>query len=189
MTPTTNQIGRSKWSSANILSAFPELAPGTTIVWSGWFGDSAFERDPRAWLPSGWDALATALRAQRERLEHLGSRWLLRPHARHVLNDPQRCAKFADTFAGPVFGLALDPVAMLEPGMLEKWEDHVERAVARLAPLAACAVVCGADLAGAGENHFLRLGPKGAAIPVGAVRDIIRARAPTLPILDAADSE
>lgn len=185
MTPTTTQIEPPEWSSANILTHPPNPAPGATIVWSGWFGESAFERDPRAWLPSGWDALAAALRAQRERLEHLGSRWLLRPHARHVLNDPQRCAKLADTFAGPVFGLALDPVAMLEPGMLEKWEDHVERAVGRLAPLAACAVICGADAVGAGEDGRFRFGPEGVTIRAADVREIVRALAPALPLVNA----
>jgi hypothetical protein len=132
---------RAEWTTVNILTdPLPKATTKTLIAWSGWLGESSpsggterrWERDHRTWSPSAYDQLAARLRSIREHAEHTGTKLLLRPHARHILNDPQRCARYLTDFAGPTFGLALDPVSMLEPSMLPSAEEHLVRIMERL---------------------------------------------------------
>lgn len=168
--PVQDESGRVSaiWSEVNLLShAVPAARGGTVIVWSGWLGDDPWERDPRAWLPSSYDMLAKRLSAAREGLEATGTRWLIRPHARHVLNDPQRCVRFVAEFGGPTFGLALDPVSMLEPSMMEKAEDHVGRIVERLGGMADCVIMPehgAAVTGGAGDDERVVFAGREAAV-------------------------
>jgi hypothetical protein len=80
----------------------------------GWF-----ERTASAWLP--------AAAAERERvvggLVEAGA--IIRPHARHLVSDIPACLNLLRKHEG--VRLLLEPAAMLEPSMIDKAADHVER--------------------------------------------------------------
>lgn len=117
----------------------PDIPGDTLIAWSGTLApEGLFARDPRTWMPAGLDALRRALGALRPKLKGAHARLLLRPHARHVLADPQRCLTTLRKWraADAPFGLVLEPAAMLEAGMLAAVEDHLRRAFEALGPLA-----------------------------------------------------
>jgi hypothetical protein len=116
-----------------------------------------WERDPRTWSPAAYDQLAARLRSVREHAEHTGTRILLRPHARHILNDPQRCARYLNDFGGPTFGLALDPVSMLEPSMRPTAEEHLVRIMQRLGSHAQWVVLPAGGVKAVGEADDARL--------------------------------
>ncbi len=127
--------------AGNLLSDDPPAIPArlparTLIAWSGTLAQtSLFDRDPRTWLPQGLERFRRVLDDLAPRLEATGSRLLFRPHARHVLCDPQRCltllGQWRDT--GAPFGLILEPAAMLEHDMLDAADDHLARAFEALA--------------------------------------------------------
>lgn len=163
------------WCGVNVLEgAVPEVGASggaAVMTWSGWFGGDPFGRDPRAWMAGGYERLASRLRAATERLEMTGGKWLFRPHARHVLHDAQRCARFVEEFGGARFGLALDPVSMLEASMLGDAEDHVSRVLQRLGGVADCVVVPegGVRVIGEGDEERVVCAPDGATGTGGAV--------------------
>jgi len=133
--------------AGNLLAPHPPALPsripgGTLIAWSGSLAEggaeSLFARDPATWMPAGLDAFRAALETLEPHLNGVGARLLFRPHARHVLADPQRCLTHLRKWraAGAPFGLLLDPGAMLEADMLPAAADHLHRAFDALAPLA-----------------------------------------------------
>lgn len=115
---------------ANFLSDPPRgVHDSPTIIWSGTPSAGLFERDPRAFAPSAWEQFLRNCDAIQER----SAIWF-RPHARHVLSDVQRIVRFiADR---PGFGVALDPVRLLESSMLDRAADHYRRAFETLGPVA-----------------------------------------------------
>lgn len=131
--------------SANLLApgraALPDPIPAPRLIaWSGTLADDLFERDPATWMPAGLDAFRAMAADLAPRLDDAGATLLFRPHARHVLCDPQRCLtmlrEWNDTDTR-CFGLLLDAPAMLEADMLDTAGDHLERALAALGPRAA----------------------------------------------------
>ncbi len=124
------------------IAAGAVIAP-RLIAWSGSLADDPSERDPRTWGPAGLAALREALARLREPLTRAGARLLLRPHARHILCDPQRCVTMLNEWeiSGDPFALALDPAAMIEESMLDHAEDHIRRAAEALAGRAALVVI------------------------------------------------
>jgi len=107
---------------------------GPIILWSGTPESDLFARSPRAWLMPA-DENLTRLCDQLSALAQTHNcRILLRPHARHILSDIPRCLRFLQNKPASL-GLALDPIAMLEPSMLRDWEDHLARILQSLAPL------------------------------------------------------
>jgi len=127
------------------------IAPGAAdvIVWSGTLSDEGrFARDVRTWMPPGVQAFDAMLERLTTELRERNQRLLFRPHARHVLCDPQRCLTFLRDKVdaqGLPFGLALDAAAMLEANMLEKAEDHAARAFEALGEHAAVVIVANAE--------------------------------------------
>lgn len=124
---------------AHLASALAEPGAGPVCVWSGTLADpeeGLFARDPRTWMPAGLDALDGTVRGVLDKADATGDHGrpalLLRPHARHVLCDPQRCLTLLDRWADLPVGLALDASAMLEPSMLGAVEDHLARALEAL---------------------------------------------------------
>ncbi|MCE7968890.1 MAG: hypothetical protein DYG94_09110 [Leptolyngbya sp. PLA3] len=121
--------------TANLIDTgmLPEKGGEPLVCWSGWLGDSDpgegwFESVPGQWLPSSraaWDQVCRV--ADQQRL-------ILRPHARHLLSDGPGCLNWLRGNEGR--RLLLDPVAMLEPGMLPDAEDHVSRLLMTVGPLA-----------------------------------------------------
>ena len=97
-----------------------------------------FAADPRSWmagegampaLVARLETLEPALRSRRVRL-------LIRPHARHIVSDAPRCGlvlKHAARSTEPHIGIALDPIAMVEPSMLASAVDHIRRTLESLA--------------------------------------------------------
>ena len=131
----------------------PTSSPDTgqpMVAWSGWLGDQPaagkglWRSDPATWGPGGLKALHEIIR----RLTVNGLTPVLRPHARHLLCDPQRCLSLLNG-DGPRFRILLDPVAMLTPDMLKTAEDHLVRAVESLLHRSEVVGVirCGARLA------------------------------------------
>lgn len=113
------------------------------IAWSGSLADDPSERDPRTWGPAGLASLRGALARWREPLIRANWRLLLRPHARHILCDPQRCVTMLNEWekSGEPFALALDPAAMIEESMQSNADDHARRACEALASRSAIIVV------------------------------------------------
>lgn len=111
-------------------------ASGNHVMWSGGLDrDEPFARDPRLWSPAILDDLRSRLRECLDRSP--GIRLLLRPHARHVLADLNRCVSFArDLCTDPAMhsriGFALDPAALFEPSMLPTQSDYLERILSSL---------------------------------------------------------
>lgn len=106
-------------------------AASRLILWSGWFGRPAdpvrgrFPRDFRTWTPAAWEALDAACDGLLPALAERGIELCLRPHARHVLSDPQACLSFLRKHEG--VRLLLDPASFMTGSMLDRAEDHVAR--------------------------------------------------------------
>jgi hypothetical protein len=124
-------------------------ADTTIIAWSGHpDADTAdpFARTPEAWLPGALPALLARLEALEHRLTALRIRLLIRPHARHVVSDAPRCAAILRApwrSTCPHIGIALDPVAMLEPSMFPTATDHIRRTLESLADRASLVILTG----------------------------------------------
>lgn len=138
-----------RWAAiltANLLApdrpSLPDSRPADRLIaWSGTLAQNdLFERDPATWMPAGLDAFRAMTADLPPRLSTAGVTLLFRPHARHVLCDPQRCLTMLREWEDndtSCFGLLLDAPAMLEADMLDTAGDHLERALAALAPRAA----------------------------------------------------
>lgn len=144
---TTEAIVRadSAASAAAVLQGNPleggwnEIAPAAAKVvgWSGWVGEGdpphdIFPKDPRTWGPAAWSGLASACERLLPTLTQRRAELCLRPHARHVLSDPQRCLAFLKGREDQPIRLLLEPAAFLTGGMLAAAADHLERAFSAL---------------------------------------------------------
>ena len=139
-------------------------AGGVVITWSGSLADELFARDPGAWGGDRLDQLGKLCRDLAPELRRREVRWLLRPHCRHALCDPQRCVSFLRTqiSGGSVreqIGLALDPAALLEQTMLSASygggatpEDFVSRAIRVLSPVSDWLLLSSVRTAPAGQE-------------------------------------
>ncbi|MEM9083444.1 MAG: TIM barrel protein [Planctomycetota bacterium] len=141
-----------------------DLPASRVILWTGWSGDEPFERHPLTWGPASLDQFRKAIDAASRAAAETGTTLLLRPHARHVLADPQRCLSFFRERAdSDRVGLVLDTASMLEASMVEKVEDHLERAVDALAEHAAAVwlsdVQTSDTLDALGEPELRRVAP------------------------------
>ncbi|MGP1346455.1 MAG: hypothetical protein ACTS3F_07290 [Phycisphaerales bacterium] len=126
------------------------VAESLAVPWSGrlvlWSGSGAamgedshegfFDRSLGTWGPVALEHFKGVVDRLAAVGDHLGVRLVFRPHARHVLADPQRCLGFLRDRADAPIGLLVDPGAMLERSMLREVDDHVARAISALAPLA-----------------------------------------------------
>ena len=108
-------------------------------MWSGWLDaqsdieTGAFEPSLATWTRPGQEAFVEWLTSQL-RAHNDSSPLLLRPHARHVLSDPQRVlSSFRDRSSSPV-RLLLEPTAFLTPEMIDDADDHLRRAFEALLP-------------------------------------------------------
>jgi hypothetical protein len=126
-------------------------AHGRVACWTGSPSPVPMARDVRTWGPEGMKALESACDAALERIGPAGGRLLLRPHARHVLSDVQRCLTFMLKRSEQPIGLLLDPTAMLDASMLAKASDHLRRSIETLAPMADAAWL--ANIAGTGTDE------------------------------------
>lgn len=127
-----------------------EVAERLGVAWSGrlllWTGSGAafgedshddfFARSLATWGPVALTHFQSVVDRLAAVADHLGVRLLFRPHARHVLPDPQRCLTFLRDRADAPISLLIDPGAMLERSMLPTADDHLDRILSALAPLA-----------------------------------------------------
>jgi hypothetical protein len=120
--------------------AFDAELPGDWIfAWSGSLATEMTEVSPMNWM-RGPDMLDAACASLGPQLVRHGRRLLLVPHARHVLSDARSALTWWCTHVIPgqelrpdtrapagdrAFGLAFDPLAMLEPSMLADASDHL----------------------------------------------------------------
>jgi|GEM_PF-1297988 len=134
---------RTPWSG----HAEPVAEPGTEPVagrwlsYSGWIGEQAgadegqFTASFETWGPRGREAFSVLIDRARAELAPRRQTWCLRPHARHLLPDPQQCLNLVRAEEGKgarVIELVLEPTAFLTPDMLPAAEDHLARAIEAL---------------------------------------------------------
>ena len=111
--------------------------PGELLVaWSGTLADDLFQDDPRTWMAGGHEQFESFCDQVREPLTAMGRRLCFRPHARHVLSDPQGTLDFLRRREGEPFGLALSPIDLLVPSMIPDAEDHFTRILDFMVPRA-----------------------------------------------------
>lgn len=111
--------------------------PGPLLIaYSGTLAKDLFGDDPRTWMGEGHkifnglcDAIGPALKA-------LDRRLLFRPHARHVLSDPQACVDFLRNRANEAFGIALSPCDFFVQDMVHAKADHFTRIAESIVPKA-----------------------------------------------------
>ncbi len=97
------------------------------VAWSGTLAEGLFDDDPRTWGPAGHAAFNSMHASVAPMLLELDARLLLRPHARHVLNDVASTRTALRSLDGQPFGLALAPTSLLTATMLDRIEEHLER--------------------------------------------------------------
>ena len=113
-----------------------DLPGDLLIAWSGTMAEELFADDPRTWMAAGHERFEAFCDDVRDPLADAGRRLCFRPHARHVLSDPQGTLDFLRRREGEPFGLALSPVDLLLPSMLTDAEDHFTRILDFMIPRA-----------------------------------------------------
>ena len=129
--------------------------------------------------------------AIREPLSASGNRLCFRPHARHVLSDPQGTLDFLRRREGEPFGLALAPVDLLLPSMLADAEDHFIRILESMVPRADLLLLTDAAAAANGDpedDESMVATPLGdGVLPAELIMDAINTRLPaSTPVVVAA---
>lgn len=185
----------------NLLQGPPPEDPRATpdqplVCWSGWIepelqeaeeeesgaaGLPDFRTQLRTWGPESWNQMLGACRAsQTQAQQNRPAPILLRPHARHVISDAQRCVRFLEAIGAtaPACGLLLDPAAMLTPDMLPDAAEHLDRMLAGLAAAARAGIGAGTE-EGRGLWGLLLTGlepgPEGELTPCPVTRGVLPA--------------
>ena len=162
----------------------PLDVPGECLIsWSGTLGDDLFEDAPRTWMQAGHNEFKTFCDGLVEGLEEAGRRMLFRPHARHVLSDPQGSLNFIRGRENEPFGLAVSPTDLLLPDMLERIEEHLERILTQLAPQADMIFL--ADVRPSEDGESMTPAPLGEGVlPQAQVRELMHAHLPeSMPVV------
>jgi hypothetical protein len=186
--------------------ALPRGAPGGRIMfWSGWMGgddarpeEGVFPPDFRTWSTPGRRRFDDFCDRVRPELEARSLTAIFRPHARHVLSDPQACISLLNARRGQPFALVLDPAGFLTSAMLPRAEDHLTRAFEALAGRAEVLALALTNLEAAPGEPDPLSGPelRARALASGLVRsqlllDLARAHWPAgrpVLIVDPADA-
>lgn len=127
--------------------------PGERIIaWSGTLGDSLFADEPRTWMGEGHGRLERFCDEVRDPLRDAGRTLCFRPHARHVLSDPQGTLDFLRRREEEPFGLAISPADLLLPHMISDAEDHFTRILDFMIPRADLVLLCDAGAEGTEED-------------------------------------
>jgi len=157
----------------------PEAPPkGRLIAYSGWGGEQpglesgVWAASFETWGPEGRAALGSVCDTVCGGFERAGATLCFRPHARHVLGDPQTCLSFLRAHEGGPFEALLEPAAFLTPGMIDAAEDHVERAIGALGDRrdVPAVLVSDVEIVETGSERELRLVPPGEGVlPEGLV--------------------
>ena len=147
-------------------------APGDRILcWSGTLADEPFEGDPRTWGGPGREALSRFCDELAGQLQACERTLCFHPHARHVLNDVPSCLTFRRGREGQPFEIALAPASLLEPSMMDRLAEHLQRQFESLGR--ECAMVLMNDVRIAGDDDNPRCEP--AILGDGLMqRDLVR---------------
>lgn len=121
------------------------------VTGSGTLADEAFVAEPRNWMGPGRAALDRLVERAAAEIAGTSMRWLLTPHCRDVLSDVQGVRRFLLDHADAPIGIALNPAALFERGMLRHVEDHMTRIVSGLGPV--CALIMLQDIAPGAADH------------------------------------
>lgn len=164
----------------------PKALGSRLVMWSGWVSDPETEgpepepeqvpRSPRSWAGEAWRTFLETSRELAGRCAAQGVQLIIRPHARHALADAQRCLTMLRA-ESPGLGVLLDPVAMLEPGMLGHVEDHLARVLESLGghPGVAGVMVTSAEVHKRDGEPSLRAAPlTRGVIPTAVLLDVVR---------------
>jgi hypothetical protein len=125
---------------AAFLAEIDQVAP-RLLMYSGTLAAELFAEDPRTWLRPGRAALDEFARRTAPPLRSARRTICFRPHARHVLSDPQSALQFLRDHADAPFEVALAPADMLTAAMLPTAEDHLRRMFESLGPRAAVVIL------------------------------------------------
>ena len=152
--------------------------PGDRLIcWSGTLGDELFADEPRTWMRPGHDALESFCNSVSDILAADSRRLLFRPHARHVLSDPQGSLDFLRTHEDGPFGLAVSPCDLILPGMLDALAEHLERILGVLAPQADILFI--EDARPSQDGETMEFAPIGEGVlPRELVQDLLAAHLP-----------
>ncbi|MFG0306377.1 MAG: hypothetical protein ACF8Q5_09205 [Phycisphaerales bacterium JB040] len=89
--------------------------------------DGTVPPSPATWSSPGWNAFEGVAGELNEQGARNGTTLILRPHARHVLADPQSTLAWLKRSAPSHTRILLDPAAWLTAGMLADAQDHLAR--------------------------------------------------------------
>ncbi len=154
-----------------------DLPSQRVMAWSGTLGEELFEPNPRTWMAPGRDALDAFCDQVSGQLTTHGRVLCLRPHSRHVLSDIQTTLTFALERQDEPFEFALDPVALLEPSMLDTVDDHLTRIIDTLG--GRCAMLLLRDARVSDDGESIESVPLGEGVlPRDLVRTLIDACVP-----------
>jgi len=141
-----------------------------------------FADEPRTWMQPGHAALEAFCQSVAPALASAGKRLLLRPHARHVLSDPQSALDFLRTHGDEPFGLAVSPCDLLLPEMLEDLPEHLERILGVLAPRAEILFL--EDARPAEDGATMTHAPIGEGVlPMALTRQLLAQLPDTMPLV------
>jgi hypothetical protein len=130
-----------------------------------------FESDPRTWGRPGREALSRFCDELANQLRVCERTLCFHPHARHVLNDVPSCLTFLRNRAGQSFEIALAPASLLEPSMMDRLDEHLQRHFESLG--GSCAMVLLSDVRIVGGDAEQRCEP--AILGEGLMqRDLVR---------------
>ena len=167
--------------SGDFIADVDQVSP-RLLMYSGTLSSTLFGEDPRTWLKPGRAALDAFAARVLPTLETTKRTLCFRPHARHVLSDPQGTLRFLLDHAQQPFEIALSPADMLAPDMLGTIDDHLRRRFESLAPRAAMIFLNDIRLNAAGQARSVALGD--GILPQELVLSLIREHVPaTTPLV------
>lgn len=156
------------WVDAHLLRQADAVAAMTVATWSGTLvqGDDPFGADPRNWSVAARSELHDRLDRAGAAAEEKGvtGRLLLRPHARHILNDWHTCARFMaqrETAGDVRTALLVDPASLLTAQLLPRSSEHLDRTFEQIGLMLRGEVGSAAAIAGVVVSNVRR--PAGTA--------------------------
>lgn len=177
--PEKPGVSYAEISGANLAREPVPPSSRRLVCWSGWVGESAFDRDFRTWMKPAWDALERACEA------FAGTELCLLPHPRHILSDAQSCLSLLRRFEGRPVRLVLDAAGLLTGSMLGAAEDHLARVFDALGHHPAVSLIRLTNVErDEGDDDFLRPAPlhRGLLDPALLVQSLRRAGHSHVPV-------
>ncbi len=151
------------------------------ITGSGSLAPEPYEAEPRNWMGQGRAALDRLVEQTSVEIAGSSLRWLVMPHCRDVLSDVQGVRRFLLDHADAPVGVALNPSALFERGMLRHVEDHLTRIIGGLGP--ACSLILLQDIAppitNLAEAQLVLCAPGKGLLPWDLMTELLRRYVPS----------